>query len=75
MCSSDLVYKGQKIVNLGALALAVLLGVLLIAKEGDLGAASPWVFGAIMLLALNFGWMLVMPIGGADMPTVISILN
>ena len=69
------VYKGQKIVNLGALALAVLLGVLLIAKEGDLGAASPWVFGAIMLLALNFGWMLVMPIGGADMPTVISILN
>jgi NAD(P) transhydrogenase subunit beta len=32
-------------------------------------------FGAIVLLALNFGWMLVMPIGGADMPTVIAILN
>jgi NAD(P) transhydrogenase subunit beta len=28
-----------------------------------------------VFLALNFGWMLVMPIGGADMPTVIAILN
>jgi NAD(P) transhydrogenase subunit beta len=69
------VYKGQQAVNLGALLVAVLLGVLLIAKQGNLGAWSPVVFGAIILLALNFGWMLVMPIGGADMPTVISILN
>src|SRR5207253_2185365 len=36
---------------------------------------SPAVFTAIVVLALNFGWMLVLPIGGADMPTVISILN
>ncbi len=69
------VYKGQQAVNLGALLVAVLLGVLLIAKQGNLGAWSPVVFGAIIVLALNFGWMLVMPIGGADMPTVISILN
>src|SRR5439155_11717787 len=38
-------------------------------------AWSPWTFGLLILIALNFGWMLVMPIGGADMPTVISILN
>ena len=69
------VYKGQQAVNLGALLVAVLLGVLLIAKQGNLGAWSPVVCGAIIVLALNFGWMLVMPIGGADMPTVISILN
>ena len=68
------VYKGQNFVNLGALVLAVFLGVLLIARP-DLGLWSPVVFGAIIFLALNFGWMLVMPIGGADMPTVISILN
>ena len=68
------VYKGQNFVNLGAFAVAVILGVVLILKP-DLGAWSPVVFGAIILLALNFGWMLVMPIGGADMPTVISILN
>jgi len=69
------VYKGQQAVNLGALLVAVLLGVLLIVKQGNLGGWSPVVFGAIIVLALNFGWMLVMPIGGADMPTVISILN
>src|SRR5439155_5179816 len=38
-------------------------------------AWSPWTFGLLILIALNFGWMLIMPIGGADMPTVISILN
>ena len=36
---------------------------------------SPAAFVLIIILSLNFGWMLVMPIGGADMPTVISILN
>jgi NAD(P) transhydrogenase subunit beta len=68
------VYKGQNFINLGAFVLAVLLGLLLIFKP-DLGAWSVVVFSAIILLALNFGWMLVLPIGGADMPTVISILN
>jgi NAD(P) transhydrogenase subunit beta len=64
-------FKGQNVVNLGALALAVVLGVLLI-----LWPAQLWFFfPVIILLALAFGCMLVLPIGGADMPTVISILN
>jgi len=67
------VYQGQKIVNLSAFALALLLGVVLILHPDR--AWSPVMFVLIILLALNFGWMLVMPIGGADMPTVISILN
>ncbi|MEP0846308.1 MAG: NAD(P)(+) transhydrogenase (Re/Si-specific) subunit beta [Phycisphaerae bacterium] len=66
-------YKGQNFVNLGAFALAVLLGILLIYNPS--AGWSPVVFILIVVLALNFGWMLVMPIGGADMPTVISILN
>jgi len=67
-------YRGQKVVNLSAFGLAVLLGILLIWLPDR--AWSPWVFGLLVIpLALNFGWMLVMPIGGADMPTVISILN
>lgn len=67
------VYKGQQAVNGGAFALTLLLGLLLVLWPDR--AWSPYVFILIILLALNFGWMLVMPIGGADMPTVIAILN
>jgi NAD(P) transhydrogenase subunit beta len=67
------IYKGQNIVNLCAFGLAIVLGAWLIYLPS--GPSSPYIFGAIILLSLNFGWMLVMPIGGADMPTVIAILN
>jgi H+-translocating NAD(P) transhydrogenase subunit beta len=67
------VYRGQIYVNLGAFGLAMLLGLLVILMPDR--AWSPAVFVLIILLSLNFGWMLVMPIGGADMPTVISMLN
>ena len=66
-------YPGQNFVNLGVLALAVGLGVVLV-----LYPTAPWsgqVFVAIAVLALMFGVLLIIPIGGADMPTVISILN
>jgi len=68
------VYKGQNIVNLSAIGVAVLLGIVLILAPHQ-GAWSVVLFALIIVLALNFGWMLVMPIGGADMPTVISMLN
>ncbi len=66
-------YPGQNIVNIGVLAIAVALGVLLVLNPG-----APWggrAFLAIGGLALIFGVLLIIPIGGADMPTVISILN
>ncbi|HEV8201908.1 MAG TPA: NAD(P)(+) transhydrogenase (Re/Si-specific) subunit beta [Candidatus Polarisedimenticolia bacterium] len=66
-------YPGQNIVNLGLLAIAVGLGVGVI-----LNPAAPWAVAAFMgviALALLFGVLLIIPIGGADMPTVISILN
>lgn len=66
-------YKGQNVVNLSAFAIALLLGLILIAYPGE--TWSPVLFAVVVILSLNFGWMLVMPIGGADMPTVISILN
>jgi NAD(P) transhydrogenase subunit beta len=68
------VYSGQKAVNFSLFGLALLLGLILVLWP-DLRIWSPLLFIVIMLLALNFGWMLVMPIGGADMPTVIAILN
>ena len=66
-------YAGQNLVNLVAFGVAVVLGVALMFTPGAWW--SPWALGVIVVLALNFGWMLVVPIGGADMPTVIAILN
>ena len=67
------VYPGQNVVNLVAFGAAIVLGAVLVFNPAT--AWSGWIFAAIVVLALNFGWMLVMPIGGADMPTVIAILN
>ncbi|MGH7450622.1 MAG: NAD(P)(+) transhydrogenase (Re/Si-specific) subunit beta [bacterium] len=66
-------YPLQNVTNIGLLALAVVLGVLLVLQP-----TGPWagvIFPMIIALALAFGVLLIIPIGGADMPTVISILN
>lgn len=64
------VYPGQNIVNLSVFSGAAILGVLLV-----INPVHSWMILAIAALATMFGVMLVMPIGGADMPTVISLLN
>jgi NAD(P) transhydrogenase subunit beta len=63
-------YPGQNLVNLGLLAVAIAAtGVLLFRPE-------LWqLFPVIIVLSLIFGVLLIIPIGGADMPTVISLLN
>ncbi len=66
-------YPGQNVINLGLLVIAVVLGVSLVVSP-----VAPWAvpaFLAIIGLSLLFGVLLIIPIGGADMPTVISILN
>jgi NAD(P) transhydrogenase subunit beta len=63
-------YKGQNIINLGLLAIAVLAAVYLVMHPEQW-----WLFVVILLLSLVFGVLLIIPIGGADMPTVISLLN
>jgi len=63
-------YTGQNIVSFIVLGGAVALGVSLTA-----GVSAPWMFPMLIVFALLFGIMLVTPIGGADMPTVIAILN
>jgi len=63
-------YKGQNAINLSLLGVAILAGVLLVIHP------DWWVlFPIIILLALAFGVLLIIPIGGADMPTVIALLN
>jgi H+-translocating NAD(P) transhydrogenase subunit beta len=63
-------YKGQNIVNLAVLACAVLLGIALIVSP-----EQTWMFPIFAGLSLLFGVLLIVPIGGADMPTVIALLN
>jgi len=63
-------YKGQNAVNLSLLGIAVLAGVLLVWHP-----TWCWLFPIIVVLALAFGVMLIIPIGGADMPTVIALLT
>jgi NAD(P) transhydrogenase subunit beta len=63
-------YKGQNFVNLAMLLVAVIIAVMLVQDPSRM-SLYPW----MVLIALIFGVMLIIPIGGADMPTVISLLN
>ncbi len=69
-------YAGQQIVT-GGLFLGMIAGSLALIADAAGLATVPHelVLGIIALLALAFGIALVMPIGGADMPVVISLLN
>ena len=63
-------YPGQQFVN-GAIFLTALgLGLALVA-----GVQDQWLLWMLVGLALVFGVLFVLPIGGADMPVVISLLN
>src|SRR5207245_94912 len=63
-------YKGQNVVNLGLLAVAIGIAGYLVHNPG-----ATHLYPVMVGIALLFGVMLVIPIGGADMPTVISLLN
>src|SRR5258707_9689846 len=65
-----LVYRGQNVVNLILFAVAAAAGVALIVQP-----EQTWLFPIFAGLSLMFGVLLIIPIGGADMPTVISLLN
>jgi NAD(P) transhydrogenase subunit beta len=63
-------FRNQNLFNLSLLATAILCGVVLVLRP-----ETTWLFPVFILLSLVFGVMLIVPIGGADMPTVISLLN
>jgi NAD(P) transhydrogenase subunit beta len=70
--SKPFAYKGKDAVNVILLLSSIVLGVLFVGKEGTDGT----LFLAVMTgIAGFFGIMMVMAIGGADMPVVISMLN
>ncbi len=63
-------FKAQNVVNLSFLAVS-----LLIAAYLTFHPERSWLFPLIIIIPLIFGVLMIVPIGGADMPTVISLLN
>ncbi len=66
-------YPLQNLTNVGMLGFAAVVGIAL--TSNPTAAWAPVLFPVVILLALSFGVLLIIPIGGADMPTVIAILN
>ncbi|HET6440712.1 MAG TPA: NAD(P)(+) transhydrogenase (Re/Si-specific) subunit beta, partial [Anaeromyxobacter sp.] len=68
--SRPVTFPGQNLVSMAMFVAAVVLFAWLLVEP-----ANPRAFYAMVALALLFGISLVLPIGGADMPVVISLLN
>jgi NAD(P) transhydrogenase subunit beta len=68
--SRPIVYRGQNFINGTLFAIALAIGIRLILVPSD-----TYLFPIFAGLSLVFGVLLIIPIGGADMPTVIALLN
>jgi NAD(P) transhydrogenase subunit beta len=66
-------FEGQQKVNAAIFGAAVVLG--LVIALSTHGSSSGALITVFFLLALAFGAMMALPIGGADMPVVISLFN
>jgi NAD(P) transhydrogenase subunit beta len=67
--SAPLVFKGQHLLN------AILIGAILLLSAIFVGAPSSALFWCVTGIALILGFLIVLPIGGSDMPVVVSMLN
>ena len=66
-------YPFQNVANLALLGIGIALGIAITLQPT--ASWAPLAFGGVIVLSLLFGILLIIPIGGADMPTVIAILN
>nr|WP_202390244.1 NAD(P)(+) transhydrogenase (Re/Si-specific) subunit beta [Tsuneonella aeria] len=74
MSGTPILLPGRHAINLGTL-LAIIAGTAIYALSNDAGAGEGWLFWAIIAAAFAIGFLLIIPIGGADMPVVVSMLN
>ncbi len=72
MSGAPILLPGRHVIN-AALAALIVGGVAYIASDASHQSAE--LFLAITLIAFVFGFLLIIPIGGADMPVVVSMLN
>jgi NAD(P) transhydrogenase subunit beta len=74
MSGSPILLPARHIINLGTLAAILgLIGLYTVSPQG--GAGEGWMILAVAVLAFIIGFLLIIPIGGADMPVVVSMLN
>jgi NAD(P) transhydrogenase subunit beta len=71
MSGAPILLPARHLLNLTLAAALVALIVLLVMSQGE----AKWAFWGIFALALIVGITLIIPIGGADMPVVVSMLN
>ncbi|MBK6413103.1 NAD(P)(+) transhydrogenase (Re/Si-specific) subunit beta [Sphingopyxis sp.] len=69
MSGAAIMLPGRHIINLGTLAAIIGLVAYFTVDQ------SPWVFWTVTGLSFLIGFLLIIPIGGADMPVVVSMLN
>ncbi|MCU6455040.1 NAD(P)(+) transhydrogenase (Re/Si-specific) subunit beta [Sphingomonas sp. A2-49] len=69
MGGKPIMLPGRHVINLGVLA-AILLLIAYFTQD-----QSAWIFWTITILSFAIGFLLIIPIGGADMPVVVSMLN
>ncbi|MDB5695171.1 MAG: synthetase, partial [Sphingomonas bacterium] len=69
MGGKPILLPGRHVINLTVLA--AILGLIALFTQDQ----SPWIFWTITALAFVIGFLLIVPIGGADMPVVVSMLN
>jgi H+-translocating NAD(P) transhydrogenase subunit beta len=71
MSGKPIMLPGRHLINLGTLAaILVLIGMWAVAADPE-----PWLFWTVTVLSFVIGFLLIIPIGGADMPVVVSMLN
>ena len=68
-------FRGQQVLNMLCLALAVIFGILIILQPSWMPAGIAIYLPLFFVFSLGFGVLMTLPIGGADMPVVISMYN
>jgi NAD(P) transhydrogenase subunit beta len=68
----DFTFKGQHLVNMLVLVMIIFVSAYIVIQGGNVGL---YVFYLLFAMSIVYGVLFVFPIGGADMPVVISLLN